>query len=334
MTEVVNGRMQQWRSLFVWVAALVVCIGGSPVALAAQAGNGALMLIDAFGARAQGLGEAVSADTALGAEGMWWNPAALARMKSKEIGLHNTKSVFSSNNMLTVVIPSKVIGTLGAYAYIVDYGDSPSTDPNGGTNGILSNRSYVFSGTYATPVGERLSLGLSYKLVMWRIACSGFCNSLNVLSGSVSALDGGAQYALPTRFPLTLGLSVRNIGPGLKIKDAPQADPLPRIVQFGVSSRLPIKSLTESNASVDISADIVNADAYNGIGYALGTAFGYQDEYFLRAGYRKHAMMSGEPTIGFGFKRGAFGLDFSRRFDSFSDGLGAPPTFVTLRAQF
>lgn len=334
MTEAVNGGAKQRRGLYLWATLITLLVGVRPDVLAAQAQNGALVLTDAYGARAQGLGEAVSADTDLGAEGMWWNPAALARMKSSEIALHNTKSVFTANNMLTVVVPSKVIGTLGAYAYIVDLGELESTDPNGGTNGVISNRNYVLGASYAAPVGKRLSVGLSYKLVMLRVTCGGFCENLSVLSGSVSALDGGAQYLLPTAFPITLGLSVRNIGPGLKIKDAPQADPLPRVIQFGASSRLPIKALTNANASIDVFADIINADAYNGTGYALGTAVGFQDEYFLRAGYRKQAMMSGEPSIGFGFKRGVVGIDFSRRFDSFSDGLGAPPTFITLRAQF
>lgn len=299
-----------------------------------QAQNAGLALLSTFGGRAAALGEAVTSDTALGAEGMWWNPSALAHVASNEIGLHNSKSVKFSTNMLTIVVPSKMIGTIGAFGYMVDYGSQEATDPySGQTTGAINIRTYIAGASYATPVGKRVSVGLTYKLLTDRYSCSGACNGI-VLSGSTTALDAGAQYVAPTSFPLTFGLSLRNIGPGLKVKDAPQADPLSKTVQFGASSQLPIKALADVNSSLEIFADVIRSEVYGGTGYGVGTALGFQKEYFLRAGYNKQSGLPGVPSLGLGMVFGAFSIDFSRQFDEFSQGLGEPPTFISLRARF
>ncbi len=209
----------------------------------ASAQSGALFLLAPFGARAVGLGEAVSADTTLGAEGVWWNAAALARMSSKEIAFHHSQTFLANSEMLTVVVPSRVIGTIGFAGYFVDYGDVQATDEFGNPTGVISNRSYLLSASYATPVGRRANVGLTYKYFLQRFNdCSGSCGLASVGSGSSSAVDVGAQYLVPAAIPLAVGLSVRNLGPRLQIKDQPQADPLPRIVQGGVSGATPVRS--------------------------------------------------------------------------------------------
>lgn len=320
------------RCLSVVASCFVLLLGSGT---RAQAQNAGLVLLRTFGARAAGLGEAVTADTALGAEGMWWNPSALAHITSSEVGLHNFKDFLNASNMLTAIVPSKVIGTVGAFAYAWDYGDQLSTDPNtGATTGTITIRSYLFGASYATPIGKRLSVGLTYKLILDRYTCSGACGGI-VLSGSTTALDVGAQYVAPVTFPLAFGLSVRNIGPGLKIKDAPQADPLSKTVQFGATGRLPIQALADAKTSVELSADVFQSEAFGGAGYGMGAAVGFQDEYFLRAGYNyKPGGIGSAPSLGLGVNFGAFSIDFSRQFDQTSQGTGTAPTFLSLRARF
>ncbi len=302
---------------------------------AARAQSGALFLLVPFGARAVGMGEAVSADTALGAEGIWWNAAALARVKSKEIAFHHSQTFLANSEMLTLVFPSRVIGTVAVAGYFVDYGDVQATDDIGNPTGVVSNSSYLLSASYATPIGTRASLGLTYKFFAQRFNnCSGFCNGLSIASGSSSALDVGLQYALPTAFPVTLGMSVRNLGPKLQVKDQPQADPLPRLIQVGASSRLPIASLAAAGAALDLSVDLMSAPAPGGSSLGLGAALGYRDEYFLRAGYKRQQGDAGGPSLGIGFQRGSFGFDFSRRFDRNASQVGETPTYVTIRARF
>jgi len=323
-------RWRRTRASLAW-AFLATVLSGSVV----HAQSAALFLLVPFGAKATALGEAVSADTALAAEGLWWNPAALARMSSKEIAFHHSSTFLANSVMLTVVIPSRVIGTVGVAGYFVDYGDQQATDPNGNPTGVLRNRSYVLAASYATPVGKRLSVGLTYKLLVVAFNdCSGACGGQAAPPGSSSALDLGAQYSLPTTSPVSFGVSVRNLGPKLQVKDQPQADPLPRLIQAGASARIPVGALTAADAALDVNLDVIRSPALTGTGVGLGSTLSYRGQYFFRVGYKRQSGDAGGPSLGLGFQRDAFGFDFARRFDRLSSQFGEPPTYITLRARF
>lgn len=301
----------------------------------ADAQNGGLFLLVPFGARAVGQGEAVSADTTLGTEAMWWNPAALSHLPKRELAIHHSQTVIAVSDMLTYAMPSKVLGTLAASAYLVNYGDQEATDSEtGATLGTITNRNYQLALSYATPVGSRFSAGLTYKFVMLRFQCSGICGPLPVISGSTSALDVGAQYVLPTKLPITLGASARNLGPALQVKDAEQADPLPRIIQVGARTRLPIRALAEARTTVDVSADLLSAAALGGVAGGLGVSLGYREQAFFRVGYKHQQGQGAGPSVGVGLQRGSFGVDIARRFDALSSQVGEPPTYVSIRARF
>ena len=328
--------MRRWRP---WLerclrAAAVLTLSVSTAAHA-RAQNGGLFLLVPFGAHAVALGEAVVADSTLGTEAMWWNAAALARIAKKEVAVHHSQTLIATSDMLTFALPSRVLGTLAASAYLVNYGDQAATDPvNGAEIGTITNRNYQLALSYATPVGKRLSAGMTYKFIMLRFQCTGICGNVPVISGSTSALDLGAQYVLPTTLPVTIGASVRNIGPALQVKDAEQADPLPRIVQVGAKARLPVQSLANAGASLDVTMDVQRAAALDGAAGGVGLVLGYRDVAFLRAGYKVQPGDAKGPSIGLGFQRGGFALDLARRFDAASSQLGEPPTYISLRARF
>lgn len=311
---------------------LLATVAASP--LAAQSGG--LFLLVPFGARAVSQGQAVVADSALGSEGIWWNAASLARMPEKEVAVHHSQTVIATSDMLTVVVPSRVLGTIGAAAYLVNYGDQPVTDgPGGITLGNITNRSYLLALAYATPVGKRFNAGLTYKFVMLRFQCSGSCGNVPVLSGSTSALDLGVQYRLPGTLPVTAGIALRNMGPALQVRDREQADALPRLVQAGLRARLPVRQLTDAGASLHVMTDVIKADALAGLVVGLGAELGFQDQFFLRAGYlRQPTSGSSGPSIGVGINRGSLGLEIARRFDELSAQLGDTPTYVALRVRF
>jgi hypothetical protein len=297
--------------------------------------NGALFLLVPFGARAVGQGDAVVADTSLGTEGLWWNAAAMARMTKQELAIHHSQTAFATNDMLTYARPSKVLGTLAASAYIVNYGDLPVTVNNGEVSvGTSTNRNYMFALAYATPAGSRLSAGLTYKFVMLRLTCTGICGSTNVLSGNTQALDFGVQYRVPGTLPFTVGAAIRNIGPALQLKDKDQADPLPQIIQVGAKLRVPVPALAQTGATLDVSADVIQSAAIGGGSGGVGVVLGYRDILFLRGGYKVQPGDGGGPSIGLGLERGGFSLDFARRFDGLSAQLGQSPTYVSLRARF
>lgn len=315
--------------------AALLCVAAATLPQDALAQNGGLFLLVPFGARAVALGEAIVADSTLGTEGTWWNAAALARLGKREVAVHHSQTVIATSDMLTYAVPSRILGTLAASAYLVNYGDQQATDAVSGTPlGTITNRNYLLSLSYATPVGKRLSAGVSYKFLMLRFQCSGICGDVPVISGSTSALDLGAQYALPTAIPLTLGVSLRNMGPALQVKDAEQADPLPRVLQIGAKARLPVAALARNDATLDLSGDLISASALGGAAAGVGATLSYRQFAFLRAGYKVQPGQGKGPSIGFGFERGALLVDIARRFDALSSQLGDPPTYVSLKARF
>lgn len=305
-------------------------LGGLARPVAAQ--NGALYLLMPFGARAVGQGEAVVADTTLGSEAIWWNPAALARMARSDLALHHGQTVIANSDMLTFTRPSRVLGTLAASAYIVNYGDQQATDVNGQPAGTITNRNYQFALSYASTIGKRLSAGLTYKFAMFR--CQLCTVDQPTVAGSTSALDLGAQYAFPTTVPVSVGLSVRNLGPALQVKDVDQADPLPRVIQLGLRVQVPSKVLAARKTSVDIEADVVNAPALQGTVGGVGVNIAYDRQLFVRAGYRQQPGLAKGPSLGFGYERQGFGVDLAQRYDALSTQSGKSSTYFTLRARF
>ena len=321
---------------------LRVLLGAKSLALACllfpgrvlPAQGGAFLLVP-FGARAVGRGEAVVADSSLGTEGIWWNAAGLARMAKREFAFHNVRSVSGDVFMLAAAAPSPRLGTFAAGAYMFDFGTIQGTDTAGNPTGQITTRNYLVGASYASPVGKRVSLGVTYKFLAFSQQCSGVCTGAAEVFGSSNALDVGAHYQMPSKWSTTLGATVRNLGQPLQFKDKEQADALPRAIQVGVRTRLPISNLTEIGATLDVSFDLIQVAQADASAQMVGALLGYREQLFLSAGYKAIAGDGGGPSVGFSVQQGAFGLDLSRRFDAFSARLGeAPPTYVALRVRF
>ncbi len=326
------------RCFITLLCGIVVALAGSPLLASMQLGAqdaGATFLLLPIGARSVAGGEAAVADT-LGAESAWWNPAALAAMKRSEMSLNGSQTFEGTSAAISVARPSRVLGTIGASATILDYGTQGLTDPiTGGEIGRITIRSSVAMVSYATAIGSRLRFGLNYKYARQAFTCSGLCGDTPQLSGSSSALDIGAQYVVPTKLPITVAAAVRHIGPRFQVQDAEQADPLPRTWQVGASGRVPIPALDSAETTVDVMADLFKSTADISVGARLGAVVTYRGRYSLRGGYALDEGERGGPAIGVGaYLSDGMILDIARRFDSFSAQAGATPTYVSLRFLF
>lgn len=301
-----------------------------------QAQRGGLFLLVPFGARAVAQGDAVAADTTLGSESMWWNAASLARLPKREIAVHHASTAIASTSMIAVAVPSEVLGTIALSALIADYGSTDVTDPNTGApvGGRIGTYDYQLAAAYASPIGRRLNASLTYKFIMIRSACTGNCGATTNVSGSSNAADFGLQYMPPSRVPLTLGATIRNLGPAMQFRDAAQADALPRILQVGARVGILSKRLSENEIAADVSGDLFQSPAFDGLMAGLGLSVVYRNQLSLEAGYKHQSGQGGGPSIGFGFRTGGLGIELARRFDSFSSQLGETPTYVMIRARF
>src|SRR5207237_543895 len=122
--------------------------------------------------------------------------------------------------------------------------------------------SYVFRGGMARLTSDKLSLGVSGMVLREALADA---------SANTVALNGGAQYALPyhpLRGNYRLGLSILNLGPGLKFVS--ERDPLPRKIKFGAAgTRL-------TDRPLNVAFDITNPND-NSLYVSFGAEYWFKD---------------------------------------------------------
>jgi len=325
-------RVSLWHALL-GVASLALAI----TPLRQLRAQGAAFLLLPIGARSVGGGEAVVADT-LGVDGIWWNPASMASMSRGELAINGSQTIEGNSAAIGFARPSRVLGTIAAAANILDYGTQGVTNSDGVEVATATKRSTILILSYATAIGRRLRVGISYKYARDADTCLGDAGACGVepqFVGASSAVDFGAQYVLPTQLPITLGAAVRNLGPTFQVKDAEQAAPLPRTWQAGASAGVPIAALDTVGLTVNVMADVLGSLAYGGLSVRLGGVVTYADRYSLRAGY---TFVEGERSgaaLGLGVALSdGMAVDIARRFDSLSSLSGVAPTYVTLRFRF
>jgi len=313
---------------------LLALLSGAGVADASgQSGvatDGALFLLLPVGARAVGMGQAAVATTS-GSEAAWWNPAGLARLESYEAAIHHSQTFLATGDAVSVILPFSLLGVVGLSANLLNYGEQEVGVDESGSLGTILPRSFVYAATYGTPIGPRVSAGITYKIVQLRVDCTGACPNLPALSAATSALDFGMQYDLGPISPITIGASVRNLGLRFQVKDREQADPLPTRMQVGVLYRVPpIAELRETE--IRLAGDLVDKLRVRAPSGRVGMEVIYQTRYSFRAGYVLEE--GGGPAIGGGFLAGGLMIDIARVMGGFYAEAGEPPVHLSLRYQF
>ena len=325
---------------------LALVVGGALLgaaatrALSAQAltqAHGAEFLLLPVGARATALGQAAMADGGT-TEAIFWNPAGLAALPHGEFAVHHFNAFFGTGDALALAARSASLGTIAVGAYVIDYGDLDLTAREGGgaTIGRIAPRNIALSLTYATDVGGGVDVGVTYKLIQFRVDCSGECADVPVSVATTHAADVGVRYTFAA-FPLVVGVSLRNVGFPLQVENSAQADPLPTRVSVGVAYEI-LRRLSENpQGRFDVR---VLADVQGGVRRGLRepvTTFGIEsgmgDVIRLRGGYAFLDSDARGPSIGVGLNLGKVTLDIARIF--FANDLGEQEPFhVSFRAVF
>jgi hypothetical protein len=300
--------------------------------------TGALFLVFPVGARAVGMGQ-----TAMGAEGhgesAFWNPAGLATLETNEFALHSATLVAGRSHVLGAYFPSRGIGVLGGAVYLVDYGDLERTDENGNTIARIAPRNFEFLASYATALAGSFALGVNYKLVQFRVDCSGDCTNFPTGQGTTHAIDLGGQFRVGAGGPLRVGVAVRNIGFKLQVQNKPQADPLPTRLAVGAQYHvlLPARDGAPAGERFDlrVAADVDSPWGRQGQSeLRFGLDVGYQQLVRVRAGYALVQDGLSGPSVGLGVENGSIGVDLARTFLTGSDLQIENPTFFTFRVTF
>ena len=330
------GRLGGW----VLPIAFLFLTAKPPNRLAAQEplNAGALFLVFPVGAQAVGMGQTATAAEGRG-EAAFWNPAGLATLSDDEFALHSATLVAGRSHVLGAYFPSHGIGVIGGAVYLVDYGDLDRTDANGNTIARIAPRNLEFIASYATSLAGSFVFGLSYKLVQFRVDCSGDCRDFPSGTGATHALDLGGQFRVGAGGPLRFGIALRNIGFRLQVQNQAQADPLPTRLaigaQYDVHFRPPSGAPLDQAFDLKLAADLDSP--WGQVGQSetrLGLDVGYQRLVRVRAGYAFVQDGLSGPSVGLGVESGSLGVDIARAFLTGSDLQTESPTFFSFKVTF
>lgn len=333
--------MRRSRCSQLLAAALAIARSGLQAQQAPSA-EGATFLLLPVGARAVALGQAAVADAGT-AEGLFWNPAALASLPRSEFAFHHHTAFFGIADAASVSLVANGVGTFSLAAFIVDYGDFPVTPggPGGGPQpiGQITTRNLALLASYATQLSVAVHGGISYKLAQLRVDCSGECSTVPTATGTTHAVDLGVQVIIPAAVPIVFGAALRNFGFKLQVNNQAQADPLPTRLQLGVALVVLRPSPRTGRLDLRLLADVrgpLGSDGGAGGGQVtlVGLESGAGETVRLRAGY---AFSEGEtrgPSFGVGIRVGTVVLDLARVFYA-SDALAErEPVHLSLRVAF
>jgi len=185
-----------------FVALIFLTLSVLPFPAQAGAGTDSATFLDIpVGAAPAALGGAYTA-LANDAYAPTWNPAGLGFVDSTQIaGQHLSYLDSIDYEYLSAVHPFSKGHALGASVQYLGSGDTAGTDNRGDSIGDFSTHYAAFSLAYGQRVGDRLSLGLTGKMIDAKISD---------VSATAYAGDAGAMYHLSHQW--TLAAAVDNAG--------------------------------------------------------------------------------------------------------------------------
>jgi long-subunit fatty acid transport protein len=298
----------------VWIAILLIFSLASSVYSAefSRVGTiGGQFLKIGMGARYVSMGEA-SVACVNDAYAMFWNPAALTRIRSSDLSLTNVNWI--SDAQLNYASFGKALSeysALGVSLTAFTIGDMEVTtveEPEG-TGETFTASSYALSLGYARQLTDRFSAGISAKYVWER---------LSEERASGIAFDFGTLFYTGFR-SLRIGMNISNLGPELKMEGPeldtyynPQpgnpnydnvnanlaVDPYDLPLTFRIGLAYDLMDSPESKFTVCMDAKHPNDNVQQA---SLGGEYIWKEMFSLRAGYKFNYEEEGL-TLGAGMK--------------------------------
>ncbi len=266
------------------------------------------------GGREVALGEAVTALTE-GSGSVFWNPSGVVDGNSNDIyTAYNQWPAGIHVGALSYAYVNPNLGTFSVNAKYVYFGDMEITtvqDPNG-TGEMLQMSNYAIGLTYGRYLTDRVSFGLTAKLVNEKYGANGY---------TTAAFDVGLIYRADFR-NLKIGMSIMNFSNKVQFSgsyiDYSYSDSyltgnelpfeswsLPMTFRFGAVIDVYNQGLNKVIAALDMVHPNDNVEQYN-----LGVEYSYDSMLFFRLGYQLTAYEGGFST-GIGMKWNMIELDYA-----------------------
>jgi len=284
-----------------------------------SAAETATFLLVPVGARAVGMGGAVSASRG-DIEGSLWNPASMAGLESGAVYLMGGPDFVGSVLVAGGVV---ALGDFRAGLTVLHYGHG-SIEARDETNrpiGTLdpNEQAFVLSGAY--PVATWLDVGAAGKALRINL-CADVCGSANYDQWGF-AFDVGLVARLPGNESLRAGVLLRNLGGGISLGDGP-SDPLPARVRLGLEMDLPSAISADGTwaggdldllVRVDVQETLTEFDDLDA---HFGAELGFKRVLLVRGGYALTSEGRTGPTLGIGLRFKRIILDLGYGFNDFA----------------
>lgn len=294
--------------------------GEAEVRGAASTSESARFLLAPIGARNVGLGGAVVAARG-DEEGALWNPASLAALGTSAAYVHVSNDFGTKTQVFGAVVRWRGLQAGLAY-YHFDLGSISARDAANRDLGTIDLDDQALAVTLAHTLAGWIDLGLNYKLVRLRSACSGPCEAFD-LGSTGHAFDLGTVLAPPALSGIAVGLLLRNVGPPIRFAENGPSDPLPSRLRLGVELDVPRLLRRgegpQGELDVTVRGDLQQTfTEFDDLDGAVGLELGYRELLLLRGGYAWSAEGRTGPALGLGLRYAGLSLDFGRAFDDFS----------------
>ncbi len=248
------------------------------------------------GAKGIGMGESqVAAADDIYAS--YWNPAGLVRLQQSQFAvMHNEWFAGIHHEFIGFALPVVDIGTIGASANFLSYGELQGRDREGNETTIFRPYDLALILSYARSFSPSLAFGANAKFLREQIADE---------SGSGIAFDFGGLYTF-NELPLAFGFNAQHAGP--RVKFIEEAFGLPFTFRFGAAYRSLADALT---LTIDVIRPSDNDVAVGmGLGYTIADILQLRTGYKYKIGGNDLGATSGL-VGGFGLTLGRFQIDYA-----------------------
>ncbi len=257
--------------------------------------SGAELLNIGIGARPVSMGCAYTA-TADDINSIHWNPAGLSSMKAREIGATHAEWLLDTKyDFIGLGLPMKNVA-LGFGIVRLDHGNFEGRGVNRQSMGSFDAYDQALSIAAGGKLKNGLQVGGGIKY---------FQSQIGGDKASSFAVDLGLIGKL-RRLPVSLGLSLRNLGPGMKFIS--QRDPLPLSVTAGFACHM-IQGL---NIALDVKRMVYDKTT----NVSLGMEYSVFPALTLRSGYLSSISDSG---LGAGIGLNVLGTQFDYAVTPFGE---------------
>ncbi len=219
-----NGRFIGWRGLLLAGAFLTLGAQSSFASDKKAGTSGAPFLKIGAGARPTAMGDAF-VGVADDVNAVYFNAAGLAFSKRPEMPAMHTQYIQDMNYDFGAFAFPTAVGSFGISAMTLKVVDLQKRNADESYQGTFDSIDAAYTLCYAKEIVPLLSVGVTGRYLKQEIDTA----SAGAWGGDVSVMKK------MERLPLSLGLALRNMGPGIKFRE--ESDPQPFIVDAGAGMR-------------------------------------------------------------------------------------------------